>query len=461
MKKGLLFIFIIAFLIRLINLNQSLWLDEATTAMVVKSNNFWEIVTKFSPFDFHPPLYYWLIKLWSGFFGYSEISLRFPSIIFSLLTGYVVYRIAKLLNSHMTEIWAAVFFLFNPLIVYYSQEARMYMMVTFLLTTSLYYLISIIQNSKFKDQNYSSKFKINFLLMNLFFILSILTFYGSIFFIITVLIYLLVKKQYKLFFISSIYCLASIILISPLLYQQLINARISLAAVANWSLVLGKANIKNLLLIPVKFSIGRIDFYPKWFYYSIAGLWTGFVLYQILNIKNQKHISKIKYELIYFLVTPIILGFMISFFTPLLQYFRFIYLVTIMSLLLGFQLHSQSERWLVLTGFIVFSLVYLLIPTFHREDWKSLARSLPPKSIVYMIKASADPLKYYRNDLKINELTLLHLLGQASLPKKLIIIPYTAEIYGFDYKKILNNFNYSLNQKKSYRELVSEVWTQD
>ena len=66
-------------------------------------------------------------------FGYSEIALRMPSILFSLLTGYVVYLIGG--------IWSAAFFLFNPLIVYYSQEARMYMMVTFFLTASLYYFL--------------------------------------------------------------------------------------------------------------------------------------------------------------------------------------------------------------------------------------------------------------------------------------------------------------------------------
>jgi len=118
-------------ILRLISLNQSLWLDEATTALVSQMS-LTDFFTKFMPNDFHPPLYYLFMKLWTNFFGYSEIVLRMPSVLFSLATGYVVYLIGGA--------WAAVFFLFNPLIVYYSQEARMYMMGAFFVTLSYFAL---------------------------------------------------------------------------------------------------------------------------------------------------------------------------------------------------------------------------------------------------------------------------------------------------------------------------------
>src|SRR3990167_1765852 len=131
-KKILLIIFFLAFLIRLIAIDQSLWLDEATTARVVQPYGYREILVRFSPTDFHPPLYYLFMKMWSNIFGYSEIALRMPSVIFSLVTGYVVYLIGKKLfnndsglasltrmtKSQLFGLWAAAFFLFNPLIVY-------------------------------------------------------------------------------------------------------------------------------------------------------------------------------------------------------------------------------------------------------------------------------------------------------------------------------------------------------
>ena len=151
MNKKIFFIFLFAFLIRLIALNQSLWLDEAVTANVVKNLDFFEILTKFSPTDFHPPLYYLFMKLWTNIFGYGEVVLRFPSIIFSLLTGYFVYKIASLFHGFIAGMLATVFFLFNPLIVYYSQEARMYMMATFFLTTAIYFFLKLVIASEAKQ----------------------------------------------------------------------------------------------------------------------------------------------------------------------------------------------------------------------------------------------------------------------------------------------------------------------
>jgi len=139
MNKKIFLVFFFAFLIRLIALNQSLWLDEAVTAKVVMTYGFTEIVSKFSPTDFHPPLYYLLMKLWTNIFGYSEVALRMPSVIFSLLTGWIIFKICRLRLGHGEPLWTAAFFLFNPLVVFYSQEARMYMMATFLLTGGLYY----------------------------------------------------------------------------------------------------------------------------------------------------------------------------------------------------------------------------------------------------------------------------------------------------------------------------------
>jgi Predicted membrane protein len=188
--KKLFFIFLLAFFLSLFFLNQSLWLDEAITANVVKNFSYLSIIQKFSPFDFHPPLYYLFMKFWSNIFGYSEVSLRFPSIIFSLLSGFLVYKIGSLLADKKLGFWATVFFLFNPLIIYYSQEARMYMMVNFFVIVSFYFFIKT--QKKLQSQNSPSDsegksqnliFENNFLLMNLFLMLSFFTFYGSIFFI--------------------------------------------------------------------------------------------------------------------------------------------------------------------------------------------------------------------------------------------------------------------------------------
>ena len=484
----LFFIWLTAFLIRLIGQNQSLWLDEGTTAKVVQEYGFTQIIAKFSPHDFHPPLYYLFMKLWTSIFGLNEISLRFPSVIFSLLTGLIIYKICRLRKTKSDfgePLWAMVFFLFNPLIIYYSQEARMYMMATFFLTVSLYYLLKILNikyqksrlpkpeakgnggQAKIISPNYSSKFTSDNLLLGLFLSLSLLTFYGSVFFIAVMLVYLLYKRKYKLLLVISYWLFGTLMLLSPLFIKQFINTRQTLPMVVNWSMVLGKANIKNLLLIPIKFTSGRISWEPKITYYLISGLWLMFIIYLIIQNAKIKRLNdnlkfKNNYFFLYLLICPLFLGFITSFVTPMLQYFRFLYLIPIMCLLLSFGLSRQANLHLVgatvAIGFFIFSLVYLLNPSFHREDWKSLAGAIPKNATVYAIHSSMDGIKYYNKNVKIKDLRTFKQEQIRQQDNKIIVIPYTAEIYGINYKKTLKEEGLVVKQTKSFRGLTIENW---
>jgi len=355
------------------------------------------------------------------------------------MTGYVVYLIGG--------VWAMAFFLFNPLIVYYSQEARMYMMVTFLLTAALYFFLKILST-----KGLDSRLRGNDILLGLFISLAFLTFYGSIFLIVSFLIYYLYKKNYKFFILNTLYFILITLLISPLLYQQLINSKVALSQVTNWSLVLGKANLKDLLLIPVKFSIGRISFYPKWLYWGIAGGWTGFVMLTIKTVFQKTVFIK---TVFYLLIFPLILGFLVSFFTPMLQHFRFIYLIPILAIILASGKKTSMYRYIEVTGFVIFSLVYLLSSQFHREDWKSLVKSLPKNVPVYMIMSSSDPVKYYSRNLTINNLASLQV---SEFEKEITVIPFSFGVHGLDYKSLLSNKGYQLKKEISFREVTYERW---
>src|SRR3990167_9329418 len=85
-------------ILRLISLNQSLWLDEATSAVAARMP-LTDIFTKFLPGDFHPPFYYVFLHFWTILFGTSEIALRAPSLLAGILTIYIVYLIGKELSG--------------------------------------------------------------------------------------------------------------------------------------------------------------------------------------------------------------------------------------------------------------------------------------------------------------------------------------------------------------------------
>src|SRR3989344_7952105 len=89
----------LAALIRLVALKQSLWLDEAIGAIAARDYSYTGILTDFIIADNHSPLYYLTLKAWTSIFGYSEIAIRFPSVLFGIGTIWFAYLIAKLINS--------------------------------------------------------------------------------------------------------------------------------------------------------------------------------------------------------------------------------------------------------------------------------------------------------------------------------------------------------------------------
>jgi hypothetical protein len=113
------------------------------------------------------------------------------------------------------------------------------------------------------------------------------------------------------------------------------------------------------------------------------------------------------------------------------------------------------QKIIILSGFVVFSFIYLLNPIYHKEDWESLVSNLDNKKPVYMIQSSSDPIKYYNNKIEVRDLRNLQ---DYELENNIQIIPYSTEIHGIKYQKTLNEIGYKLQSEKSFRELKIEEW---
>jgi uncharacterized membrane protein len=437
-------IFIAAFLARLIGLNQSLWLDEATSVRTAHNLSYTQILQQFSPHDFHPPLYYWMLKAWTSIFGISEISARMPSVIFSLVAGYFVWRITADYFDRKQATIVLFAFLFNPLIVYYSQEARMYMMVTMFVAMASYFTLSFLKSKSTKSH----------LLGNITLGLCVATFYGSIFFIAALWGALLIRRKYRSIASLMPGVVVVLLVVAPLLFTQLQGSKAQLVAVPHWSLVLGKATFKNAALIPLKFATGRISLMPKLLFYGLSTVWLFFLGY--LGIISFILYKQNKYYrlLLSSVILCLILGICASFFTPILQYFRFIYLLPILAVVGGLGATTRVQKGVLIAGLFLFSGIYLLNPAFHREDWKSLAAPLPQKPTVYMIPSSADPLLYYKPDAVVIP---IQNLSHLSAPV-VTVIPYVVDIFGVNYRKMLIDQKYELTSARSYRGVTIEIW---
>ncbi|MBC8264732.1 MAG: glycosyltransferase family 39 protein, partial [Anaerolineales bacterium] len=132
---------------------QSLWWDESLSLQranynlplvlsneIVLTDTSRQVIT----FDNHPPLYFLLLHFMVKLAGQSEFALRFPSLVFSVLTVSLLYAVGKRLFNQQVGLLAALFGAISPLYLWYSHEARMYTMLTFLGLLSFYSLLRIL-----------------------------------------------------------------------------------------------------------------------------------------------------------------------------------------------------------------------------------------------------------------------------------------------------------------------------
>lgn len=377
------FILGLGLVLRLISLNQSLWLDEATTALAARLS-LTNLFTKLLPGDFHPPFYYLIMKFWAGIFGFSEISLRTPSIIFGLGTIYFTFLIGKKLFNDKVGLIASALLATSGLSVYYSQEARMYSLAAFLVSASIYFFLEK-----------------KWIIFSLILALIGMTDYVSLF---IVPVYFIVGwKYWKKIILSLIPLLAAFLVWLPIFIKQ-ITGGLSLQG-SNWWNILGAPTLKNLALIPVKFVFGRISFDNKVLYLGIgvvASFIFGFLLFKSRNT------SKVLWA---WLIGPILLGLIVSFKIPSLIYFRYLFCLTPFYLLLAQGLMKAGKFSKVLLIFLIAfniatSAYYLFTPKFQREDWRGLVRFVESEKTVSSITIFAadsnmEAYRYYHPDGKI------------------------------------------------------------
>ncbi len=126
----------------------ALWHDEAFSALYIKYS--WGEMMYRIGLDVHPPLYYWILRLWSYVFGDGLLSLRALSILFGVLTIYAGYLfVKKAFNNPKLALIAAFFLAINPFQIQYSLEARMYTLGTFLVLISSWLLLKALEDNKY------------------------------------------------------------------------------------------------------------------------------------------------------------------------------------------------------------------------------------------------------------------------------------------------------------------------
>lgn len=391
-------ILIIAFILRIIKIDQSLWLDESINVLAAKELNFWEFISKYPIGDFHPPLYFGLLWIWGRLFGFSELSVRMPSVILGVATVYLTYLLGKKWFSQKTGIIAAILISTAPLHVYYSQEARMYSLAAFSVALSFFAFTKVLEKRKHI----------------FFYSLSLgLVLYSDYlpFLILPVqFIYVLLAERKRLndFLIGfgvGILTVFPWLLIFP---EQLINGRQTAVNVPNWAKVVGGSNFSNLALVAVKSVFGRISFENKIIYMSFSvlsiGVYGGVILNGFRRFKKELMLISL------WLVFPVLTAFVISFFIPVLSYFRMIFILPALYLLVAWGLINLPKKPFHILTFILLLVnflslfIYYTNPKFQREDWKGLVTLINSQedkknlAVLFENDNLPAPFRYYNPD---------------------------------------------------------------
>lgn len=155
-------------------LTQSLWRDEAFSYVFAKHSVI--DIIRLAPEDFNPPLYYLLLHFWMRFFGDTEAAMRLLSFVFHVLACYVIYKfISKVINQRVGFL-ALILMFFNPMLLYFSYEARMYAMLEFFSAASMYWFY-------FKKWGW-------------WFLASLMGLYTHLFFLFVVFVQFICKREY-------------------------------------------------------------------------------------------------------------------------------------------------------------------------------------------------------------------------------------------------------------------------
>jgi mannosyltransferase len=131
---------LIAFVLRAISLdNQSLWRDEVD-AMRFATVPLGEVLSNFARPGWNGPFYFLVLRGWIALAGTSEYAMRFLSLFFGVLSVPLTYVLGRRLFNPQTGFFAALLVSASPYLTWYSQEVKMYTLVSFLTLLAVYAL---------------------------------------------------------------------------------------------------------------------------------------------------------------------------------------------------------------------------------------------------------------------------------------------------------------------------------
>lgn len=210
-KPFLYFISFVAFLRLLLSNFVGLGVDEAHYVL-------YGINLDLSYFD-HPPLVGWIQFLSTSIFGINEFGARFFAVVIGFFVSIFIYKLIYDINKNSNEAFMAILalhasFLFNALFIILMPDTLLFLLILPIIFT----VINIEKSNKLSS----------WILLGILLGLAGLSKYTAILFLIPIILYVLIKKRYELFYTPKIIpaILVALIIILPVIIWNIQN---------NWS----------------------------------------------------------------------------------------------------------------------------------------------------------------------------------------------------------------------------------
>ncbi|HSW90026.1 MAG TPA: glycosyltransferase family 39 protein [Patescibacteria group bacterium] len=437
-KHWLLFVVLLAIILRLPLLGGSFWLDEA--AQAIESSRSLSQQYRI-PDDFQPPLFHYVthfMLLASG----EEWWLRSSSLAFGVGTIAVLYLLVKKTHGESTARIASLLLALSPFHIFFSQELRPYSIACFFGILSWYGLVS--------KKNW------------LFIIANVLGMYTMYLFpLVTVsqLLYIFFeqRKRFRISILLSLLSYLSFLPWLPFFFEQLQHGKLLQSTLPGWSTAVAIAQWKALPLTLSKFFIGQVTFTGHPYMYVIAMIAICIFLGGSVFLFKKKG-NRI---FIYWWVIPLILAWVISFWTPVIAPKRLLYILPAILTII-----ALIPKKTIIYGFLLLSVVctawYYFDPNLQREDWRSLISQIETDAMrsravaLFSFPESFAPWRWY-SDSSVQGIATGKLLisSQSQADETLNTISATT-VYVFDYLTDLTDPHHFLVEgmrEKGWREL--------
>jgi hypothetical protein len=371
-RRPLFLILSLAFGLRLIAVDQGLWLDEAAQAL--ESRRGAGAIVRGLEADFHPPLYHLILHVWMKF-SVREVWLRFLSVLLGLGTVLGVWVLGNFYRPRV-GFGGAFLLAINPFHLYYSQEVRPYPLAAFLYLWAAVFFVAWLRKK--------GGWRLFFGWVGLSALVLYSLYPAAVWFPAAGLFLLFEKekvgwRKVGLFFFGLALAGLTFLPWTPRLRLQLAAGQKLRQALPGWETTVSPQPLKAVLLVPAKFVAGPVRLRRSFWLPVLFSLPLAVSLLAMVWQAGRGS-RELRRLWLSFGLVPLIFLAVFTFFLPILEPKRVLFVLPVLTLGVAAGLTRLPGKLASLSlGILVFffmssNVAYALEPSLQREQWRQAVR---------------------------------------------------------------------------------------